>query len=136
MNKNINIATSIAMASALVACSDNSPPQQTNQDMSGTMTENAVADNTNEKLVLGLTMRQLRDADIVNAEGFEIGEVERIISDASGTVTNLLVEVEDSDPDHIVEISLDGLTAKQSGDDWDLVTTMSKEDLMALPGKK
>ncbi|MEW4468311.1 hypothetical protein AB1K62_10810 [Parasphingorhabdus sp. JC815] len=65
-------------------------------------------------------MRQLCDADIVDIDGLEIGEVERIMRDASGTVTKLLVEVEDSNPDHIVEISLAGLTPTQNGDDWDL----------------
>lgn len=130
------ITPALAMALVLAACSDSKPAEQVNQDMPATTPADTAAEYSESKTVLGMTMRQLRDADIVNADGLEIGEVERIVRDATGTVTKLLVEVEDSDPDYIVEIPLEGLTPKQNGDDWDLVTSMSRDDLMALPNKK
>lgn len=136
MSNAINIAGFIAIAATLSACSDNNPPTETNPDMSGNVAESTVADASDQKGALGLTVKQLSDADILNANGIEIGGVERVITDSSGAVTKLLVEIEDSDPDRFVELSLDGLTPKQQGDDWDLEANMSKDDLIALPEVK
>ena len=82
---------------------------------------------------LGLTERQLLDADLRAADGSELGDVEAVLRNAAGEVDCLLVEVEDSDPDRFVEVPIDGLTPIQGGDDADLSTSMTRADIDALP---
>ena len=78
-------------------------------------------------------MDQLGDADIHDGSGIEIAEVERVITDPSGTGTGLLVEIEDSDPDRYVTIPLDGLIVVQDGDDQDLRSNLTRQQLLAMP---
>jgi len=78
---------------------------------------------------LGMTERQLLDAELVTADGTELGDVEQVRRGAGGAVEGLLVEIEDSNPDRYVVVPLTGLTAR--GDD--LQTTMTAQDLAALP---
>lgn len=82
---------------------------------------------------LGLTERQLLEADLVGADGTDLGDVEQVRRGADGTVEGLLVEIEDSDPDRYVVVPLAGLTPRTSGGDTDLETTMTAQDLAALP---
>jgi hypothetical protein len=82
---------------------------------------------------IGMTERQLLDADLVTADGTELGDVEQLRRDESGAVTGLLVEIEDSDPDRYVVVPLDGLTAADSGRRGDVQTTMTARELAALP---
>ncbi|MGB3378805.1 MAG: PRC-barrel domain containing protein, partial [Allopontixanthobacter sediminis] len=54
--------------------------------------------------------------------------------DASGVVTGLLVEIEDSDPDRYVQVPLSGLSAKEGTlGDIDVQTSMTSQELAALP---
>ena len=81
---------------------------------------------------------QLEDADLVDANGREIGEVERLVTDRAGNVVALIVEIDQVDPkpDHIVKIPLTGLVAVPDPDDqgdFDVQTSQSVEDLLALP---
>lgn len=82
---------------------------------------------------LGLTERQLLDAELVTADGREIGDVEQVRRGANNAVEGFLVEVEDSNPDRYVMVPLEGLTVRTSGNDNDLRTTMTDDDLAALP---
>ncbi|WP_228242295.1 hypothetical protein [Porphyrobacter sp. GA68] len=93
----------------------------------------APAASADAQVALGLTERQLLDADLVDANGNDIGDVEGVIRDASGTVTHLLVEVEDSSPDRYVHVSLEGLSAFDNRGDRDIRTSMTRDQLMALP---
>ena len=81
---------------------------------------------------LGLTEEQLLDADLVDANGNDLGDVEGLVRGADGTIERLLVEIDDTDPDRYVHVPIAGLEAVRDGDDWDLRTTMTREDLMAL----
>ena len=45
----------------------------------------------------------------------------------------LLIEIEDSNPDRFVAVPVAGLTTVAAGDDTDLATSMSREQLAALP---
>lgn len=94
--------------------------------------QSAVAAGTAEA-ALGLTEAQLLDAELVTADGIDLGDVERVSRDASGAVTELLIEIEDSNPDRYVVIPIDGLTVRVDGDDSDLQTSMTMQDLAALP---
>lgn len=82
---------------------------------------------------LGLTEAQLLDADIVGADGKELGDVSQVVRDADDKVDRLLVELDGIGPDRYVHVPVQGLKRVVRGDDIDLETTMSKADLEALP---
>lgn len=87
---------------------------------------------------LGLTREQLEDADLIDAAGREIGEVERVVAGPDGRVTALIVELDQRDPtpDKLVQIPLDGLKAipEQGGrGGYDIQTRQSAADLLKLP---
>lgn len=90
----------------------------------------------NAVAALGLTEAQLLEADLVAADGTDLGDVEQVRRDASGVVGGLLVEVEDSNPDRYVVVPIDGLTRTSAGDDVDLSTTMTAAELADLPDAK
>ena len=81
----------------------------------------------------GLSEAQLLDADLIGPNNVEIGEVQSLVRNASGAVEGLIVEVEDTNPDRYVQIPLTGLNVVQRGDDRDLSTTMTRDQLAALP---
>jgi len=85
---------------------------------------------------LGLTEAQLLEADIMAADGTDLGDVEQVRRDASGTVDGLLIEVEDSNPDRYVVVPLDGLTTRADGDDMDIQAAMTAAEIEALPDAK
>ncbi|MFL0418210.1 PRC-barrel domain-containing protein [Sphingomonas sp. 179-I 2A4 NHS] len=89
-----------------------------------------------EAVALGLTEAQLLDADLIGPDGAEIGEVEEVVRGPSGKVERLLVEVEDTTPDRYVHVPIESLTPVKRGDDTDLSTTMTKQQLQALPEVK
>lgn len=131
----VSLAAPIAL---LGACSNNDGSRaQAASNESSAATPAASAGSASAAsspvVALGLTMDQLGDADLLNASGVEIGEVERVITDAAGTVTGLLVEIEDTDPDRHVTIPLTGLTVVQDGDDQDLRSDLTRERLLAMP---
>ena len=98
------------------------------------------ADN-NVMTDLGVTAGQIEDADLINPAGDELGEVEAVLVDQSGTVS-VLVELEDDflDAERVVELPLVGLVAQEDDDffeiwddEIDLVTEMSVTELNTLP---
>ena len=91
-----------------------------------------------QSAALGLTRAQIEDADLVDANGREIGEVERVVAGADGTVTGLIVEVDQRDPQHdkLVQIPLTGLKAvPDRGDagDHNIQTRQTAAQLLAMP---
>lgn len=89
---------------------------------------------------MGLTGAQLEDADLRDATGRDLGDVERVVADGAGNVTALLVEIDDTEPDRYVELALEGLEAVREpddddgrDDDWDLRADLTREALMAMP---
>jgi hypothetical protein len=86
-----------------------------------------------QNVALGLTEVQLRDADLIDVNGVDLGDVEYVERASDGTITGLVIEVDNTDPDRFVLISLDGLEPVRRGDDVDLRTTITREELMALP---
>lgn len=91
-----------------------------------------------QTVALGLTRAQLEDADLVDAQGVEIGDVEYAITDGNGRVTALAIEVDrrHPEPDKLVSIPLTGLGAvPEPGDpgDFNIVTRMSAAQIAALP---
>lgn len=111
----------------LWACDSGSAPAQ---QPAGQSTTPATAAPSG---ALGLTERQLLDADLLDARGREIGDVEGVVRGPDGAVTQLLIEIEDSDPDRYVLIALDGLTVHRSRGDTDIKSNLTREDLLKLP---
>jgi sporulation protein YlmC with PRC-barrel domain len=88
-----------------------------------------------------LTAAQLEDADLLDANGREIGEVERVLLGADGKVRGFIVEIDQRDPtpDKHVEISLKGLKAvpdRKDAGEFDIQTDQIKDALLALPAAK
>ncbi|HEY9234744.1 MULTISPECIES: hypothetical protein [Phenylobacterium] len=87
---------------------------------------------------LGVTREQLEDADLLDASGREIGEVENLIVGTDGMVTGVIVEIDQRDPlpDRRVQLPLAGLKAvpeRGEPDDFDVQTQQTREQLLALP---
>ena len=83
---------------------------------------------------LGLTYLELEDADLVDASGRELAEVERIEADAAGSITGLVVELEGPPADgKMVRIPITGLSIVADGDGYDLRTDRTGDQLAALP---
>ena len=120
----------------LAACGDGGAQSEDQAMTPANQTASANPAQTATVVALGLTMEQLDDADIVDASGREIGDVERVVTDASGAVTGLVVEVDDTDPDRHVTLPLEGLTVVQDGNDHDLRVAMTRDQLNALPETK
>lgn len=121
-------------ALALIAC-ESQAEQQTDraEDAVEMQAEQSAAASGTAPIALGMSEAQLIDADLVAADGSDLGDVEQVRRDASGAVTGLLVELDDTDPDRWVVVPIDGLTARPDGNDQDVQTSMTAADLAALP---
>ncbi len=82
---------------------------------------------------LGLSEMQLLDADLVAADGTDLGDVEQVRRTADGKVDAVVVEVDESSPERYVLVPITGLTTRANGDDVDLQTTMTRADIAKLP---
>lgn len=82
---------------------------------------------------LGLTERELLDADLINASGEDLGDIEAVRRDESGAITSLVIELDDTDPDRWVEIPIEGLSTQRTGDDIDIVASMTRDELASYP---
>ena len=82
---------------------------------------------------LGMTEAQLLDADLKDAAGKDLGDVEGLVRDAAGAVTHLVVKVDDTTPDKLVQVPVTGLQMVQNGDDRDIGSTLTHAQLIALP---
>lgn len=86
-----------------------------------------------DAVALGLTERQLLDADFKDWNGSDLGDVEALERDTGGAVTHLIVEIDDTDPDRYVRVPVDGLERVADGNDWDVRGQYTRDQLMALP---
>lgn len=82
---------------------------------------------------LCLTKAQLLGAELVGANGVEIGDVAQVDRAANGSVSRLLVKIEDSNPERYIHVILASLAPLVRGNDTDLSTAMTRADLEALP---
>lgn len=115
-----------------IALADNGMP--IDAAPAATPTPRAAPDASGPGTALGLTYLQLEDADLVDVAGREIAEVERIDADQAGTIGGLIVETKGGPADgKRVRIPITGLSIVPDGDDYDLRTTMTADQLAALP---
>ena len=128
--------TSLAAACALIAACGETPAEQEADRMEDQVemeADQSAYAASNEEAALGMTEEELLDADLVTADGTDLGDIVAVRRDEAGAVTGLVIELEDTDPDRWVEVPMDGLTTRPDGDDMDVQTGMSAEDLSALP---
>ena len=130
----IRLAAIPLLATALVAC-DSAAEREMDaaEDRIEMQADTSAIAAGNTEAALGLTEAQLLEADLVAAEGTDLGDVEQVRRDAAGAVTGLMVSLDDTDPDRYVVVELAGLITRVDGDDTDLQTTMTAADLAALP---
>lgn len=128
MNK--TIIALICSAAFLTACND--ADEVAEERLEEAAEASAVAAGS-EVAALGLTELQLLDAEIVGTGGVELGDVASVLRDDRGNVDRLLVEIEDSAPDRFVHVLISDLRPVQRGDDIELSTTITAEQLAALP---
>ena len=122
----------LLIGSALVVAGCDSQEDQV-EDRIEEQAEQSARASGDTPVALGLTERQLLDAEILAADGTELGDVEAVTKDADGNATELLIEVADSNPDRFVTIPIAGLTVTTRGNDTDLSSGMTMEDIGSLP---
>lgn len=84
-------------------------------------------------VALGLSEAELLEADMIGPNNTELGDVTSLVRGSTGAVEGLLIEIEDSNPDRFVQVPLTGLSVVTRGNDRDLSTAMTQEQLAALP---
>lgn len=129
--KTFNIVCAVG-AAALLAGACNQPEDDTviAADETPAVETMAPVDDT---VVLGMTTVQLEDADVVSADGTDLGDVERVVTDDTGQATGLAVWVEGAADGEYVLLPIAGLTTRADGMDNDVQTTLTLVDLRALP---
>jgi len=125
------LLTALACTTLLAACGDDA--SDVAEDQLETQAEASAAAAGPAIAALGLTEAQLLDADLVGTDNADLGDVTRVDRGADGSVESLLIEIEDSNPDRYVSVPIAGLTTVTRGDDIDLVTTMGRDQIQALP---
>jgi len=119
-----------ASAALLAACNDGNDAAE--DKMEAAAEQSAVAAG-NAEAALGLTEAQLLDAELLGPDNVELGDVASVVRGANGEVEQLLIEIEDSNPDRFVRVPITDLSPVRRGDDTDLSTAMTAEQLSALP---
>ncbi|WP_423605024.1 hypothetical protein [Sphingomonas sp. MS122] len=132
----------LALLLGLAACSDDppEPPAGTELTSNGAivapapvLTPKALPSASGPGTAFGLTTRQIEDAGLVDVRGTDLGDVHRVETDASGNIVDVVIEIDDTDPDRFVRLPLARLTAVADGDGWDLRAATSRDELIALP---
>ncbi|WP_120077760.1 PRC-barrel domain containing protein [Aurantiacibacter odishensis] len=131
----LTMATLAASCALLAACGDSAAEQEAErmEDQMEMQADQSAAAAGMDEAALGMTETQLLDADLMTADGTDLGDVEMVRRGADGAVSGLVIELEDTEPDRWVEVPMDGLTAVTNGDDMDIQTGMTAEELAALP---
>lgn len=87
---------------------------------------------------LGLTAQQLDDADLLDPQGREIGEVENLMMGAKGEVVGVVLEIDQRSPtpDRRVQVELSSLRAVPDPTDpgaFNVQSSLTRDQLLALP---
>ena len=131
MNRSLIAVASLAVL--LAACSEQKKEPAPPAEPAAVAPAPSVASPTrDEPMALGLTVAQLEDADLLAVNGSDLGDVERVDVDSAGKVTGLII-APTGPGERWVRLPLTGLTIKKDGDDHDVVTTMTWEEVKALP---
>lgn len=140
MNRFAIAAVAALGAITLAACSDSTddvvqPPAP--GAAPAPVTEQA-ADTATARAAIAFDMSrdQLEDADLHAADGSDLGDVETLVLDAGGQLTQLVVELEGPDDVKVLVPVGDVRAAPvptNGSDDRDLTTSLTAAQLVALP---
>ncbi|GAB5349818.1 PRC-barrel domain-containing protein [Alteriqipengyuania sp. 357] len=121
-------------ALALAAC-DSQAEQEADvaEDQMEMQAEQSAVEAGPQEAALGMTEAQLIEAELVDEDGNELGEVEQVRRNAMGTVDGLVVELEDTPAERYVVVPMKRMVSRTDGDDTDVQTTMTAKQLAALP---
>lgn len=122
--------TLLGSAALLAACNS---AQERAEDRREDAAEASAAASGTAIAAFGLTEAQLLDADVVDANNRELGEVEGVNRGSDGQVQHLKVRLENSNPSRVVQVPIANLQPVKPGSDTDLSTTLTAEQLAALP---
>ncbi|MFN3931660.1 MAG: hypothetical protein ACK4JY_07920 [Brevundimonas sp.] len=96
--------------------------------------ETAEAATQTAALAFGMTRGQLEDADLMSLNNTDLGDVETLVLDASGTLTHVVVELEGrGDLKKAVPLANLGVGEQVDGSAIDLTTDLTAAQLTALP---
>ena len=84
-------------------------------------------------LAFGMTRQQLEDSDLMSLNNTDLGDVDTLVLDASGTLTHVIVELEAGDLKKQVPLSALGVGTQTDGSSVDLTTSLTAAQLSALP---
>ena len=127
-----NLLLLVCSAALVAGCSDN----ETAEDKMERTAETGAAVAGPLPAALGLSEAQLLDADIVGADGKELGDVAQVLRGPDDKVDRLLVELDGGIKDRYVHVPITGLKTVVRGDDTNLETPLTKAELAALPEVK
>lgn len=124
---------------AVAACSDDTTDDVVQPPAPGAalapVTETrAETAQTTAALAFGMTRKELEDADLVSANFTDLGDIETLVLDASGALTQVVVELE-GPGDRRVALPIADISpiAHANGTEKNLTTTLSAAQLAALP---
>ncbi len=139
MMKILTLTAAAAAALALAACGDNRTDDVVQMPSEGAQpleVTNEQADRATSQtaMALGMTHDQLEDANLVTADNTKLGDVDTLVMDASGTVTHLVIDLEDTE-DVKVQVPVDQVRAvpDATGATRNLTTDMTAAQLTSLP---
>ncbi|MBD59955.1 MAG: hypothetical protein CL808_07540 [Citromicrobium sp.] len=126
------LALLLAGSTILAACGDSAAEQEAERTEDAIEAQAAAdaAEAAPEEEILGMTEAQLLEADLVDADGNELGDIALVERNAMRTVTGLLVELEG---DRYVTLRLRDVSPRPDGDEVDVQTTLSSGQLAKLP---
>lgn len=85
-------------------------------------------------VAFGMTREQLEDADLMSLDNTDLGDVETLVLDASGTLTHIVIELEGpGDLKKVVPLANLGVGEQADGSSKDLTTDLTAAQLTALP---
>ena len=123
---------------AVAACGDNKTDDVVKAPSVGGVAEPVSEQTANvaeaqAASALGLTRKELEDADIVSPTGVDLGDVESLVIDARNNVTHLVVEVDGTDKVKVLLPINQVSVHVQADGDKDLKTSLAVNELLALP---
>ncbi|MCW2382791.1 MULTISPECIES: PRC-barrel domain-containing protein [unclassified Sphingobium] len=130
----IDPAAALALALLLAACSGRDDAANQHPDEPAVqLIAHPGSQAAKGKAALNLTERELLDAELVDTDGTELGDVIALKRGPGGAVEGLVIAVEGSVPEQHVYLPLDGLAPLREGDDWTIVTSLTPTQIAALP---
>ena len=128
------LAAATCAAALLAGCNNNAATPAATESPTDTAAATPTPGPTGwDRVALGLREEQLLNARMIGIDGLELGTVKGMLPGADGRVDRLVVDVEKTNPPEFVAVPVQGLTVLTRGTRIDVVSTLAKAQLAALP---